>query len=481
MKNIFFFLLILFSNVLVGQSDFVSSQYYIDSNNGDDNNNGIEINYPWKTFENLKLLKLYPGDNILLKSGSVFNDNLEFNDSGSLNNPIVMTSFGKGDKPIINGNGKESFTVMLRNVEYWELDGFEITNNGKARKEKRTGLTILAEDSGVLHNIIIKNLVVRDVNGSLIKQDGGGSGILIRKSDINIPSKFDGLHIINCHIYNTERNAINFRAAPNREGWFPNLNIIIRNNLIEKVPGDGIVIVGCDGALVEYNTLRDFPDILPHSEPAAGIWPWSSDNTLVQFNEVSGHRAKRDGQGYDSDWNSNGTIIQNNYSHDNYGGFLLICNSGKSYNTKINIGTKNTIIRNNISVNDGIRPYLTELKGVFSPIFHITGPVEGSYIYNNIIILPKREANIDKTLIRIDNWGGPWPINTLFENNIFYFEDDFGIELNGVKDIYFNNNEFSYKIKNFNIDYNENKTGITKEFVLKKIINKMNFGSTQVK
>jgi len=111
----------------------------------------------------------------------------------------------------------------------------------------------------------------------------------------------------------------------------------------------------------------------------------------------------------------------------------------------------------------------------------MTGPVEGSYIYNNIIILPKREANIDKTLIRIDNWGGPWPINTLFENNIFYFEDDFGIELNGVKDIYFNNNEFSYKIKNFNIDYNENKTGITKEFVLKKIINKMNFGSTQVK
>ena len=34
--------------------------------------------------------------------------------------------------------------------------------------------------------------------------------------------------------------------------------------------------------------------------PAAGIWPWSCDNTLVQFNEVSGHKAPWDAQGFDS-------------------------------------------------------------------------------------------------------------------------------------------------------------------------------------
>ena len=78
---------------------------------------------------------------------------------------------------------------------------------------------------------------------------------------------------LNNHIYRTERNAINFRASANRDKWYPNLNVIVKNNLIEKVPGDGIVIFGCDGAIVEHNTLRDFPDILPDSEAAAGIWP----------------------------------------------------------------------------------------------------------------------------------------------------------------------------------------------------------------
>ena len=88
---------------------FVSSQYYIDSNNGNDNNTGTAVNSPWKTFKNIKQLKLSPGDEILLKSGSIFNDNLQFTQSGSFNNPIVMTSYGNGNKPIINGNGLKNF------------------------------------------------------------------------------------------------------------------------------------------------------------------------------------------------------------------------------------------------------------------------------------------------------------------------------------------------------------------------------------
>ena len=36
----------------------------------------------------------------------------------------------------------------------------------------RTGLTILAENSGDLNNIVVQNMVIRDVNGSLVKSDG---------------------------------------------------------------------------------------------------------------------------------------------------------------------------------------------------------------------------------------------------------------------------------------------------------------------
>ncbi|WP_259300774.1 right-handed parallel beta-helix repeat-containing protein [Phocaeicola plebeius] len=87
-----------------------------------------------------------------------------------------------------------------------------------------------------------------------------------------------------------------------------NKHTIVRNNVIERVPGDGIVPIGCDSTLIEYNLMCDSPDILPMTE-AAGIWPWSCDNTIIQYNEVWGHKAPWDAQGFDSDYNCQNTLI----------------------------------------------------------------------------------------------------------------------------------------------------------------------------
>ena len=468
MKKLILLLIVFLSSC----SNLDSHSIYIDSNEGDDKNSGNSKQNAWATLVNLDKTKLKPGTTIYLKANSEFNGFIEINDSGIEGSPIILKSYGNGKKPIINGNGKKKYTILLNNVEQIIIDGIEITNKGSQRLEARTGLTILAENSGDLNNIVIQNMVIRDVNGSLVKNDGGGSAILIRKFGEKLKSRINGLKILNNHIYKTERNAINFRASADRDKWYPNLNVIVKNNLIEKVPGDGIVIFGCDGAIVEHNTLRDFPDILPDSEAAAGIWPFSSDNTIIQFNEVSGHKAKWDGQGYDSDWNSVGTIIQNNYSHDNYGGFLLVCNAGSSYGKKINIGTVNTIIRNNLSINDGIRPYPTTRRGVFSPTFHITGPVENTYIQDNIIIIPKKNLNVDNTIVRIDNWGGPWPMKTTFENNKFYFESEMKNQLRERKNIEFVGNIFSKKLKESGIDYSKNTVSRTENFNIELIKNK---------
>ena len=468
MKKLILLLIVFLSSC----SNLDSHSIYIDSNEGDDKNSGNSKQNAWATLVNLDKTKLKPGTTIYLKANSEFNGFIEINDSGIKGNPIILKSYGNGKKPIINGNGEKKHTILLNNVGQIIIDGIEITNKGSQRLEARTGLTILAENSGDLNNIIIQNMVIRDVNGSLVKNDGGGSAILIRKFGEKLKSRINGLKILNNHIYKTERNAINFRASVDRDKWYPNLNVIVKNNLIEKVPGDGIVIFGCDGAIVEHNTLRDFPDILPDSEAAAGIWPFSSDNTIIQFNEVSGHKAKWDGQGYDSDWNSVGTIIQNNYSHDNYGGFLLVCNAGSSYGKKINIGTVNTIIRNNLSINDGIRPYPTTRRGVFSPTFHITGPVENTYIQDNIIIIPKKNSNIDNTIVRIDNWGGPWPMKTTFDNNKFYFNGEMKNQLRERKNIEFVRNVFSKKLKESGIDYSKNKVLRTENFNIELIKNK---------
>lgn len=398
--------------------------YYIDANTGNDNNSGTTPEYPFASLKNVNSVSLLPGTKVLLKSGTKYQGPVEFIGSGTGADPIIISSYGGEKKPLIEGLGIEKYAVKIYNSNYLELKNIEITNTGNEKESRRRGVIIEAKDCRISKHIVLDNLFIHDVNGSLVKKKGGGSAILWQNHGTFYKTKFDSLLIQNCHIKDCTRNAINSRGYTNRENWYPSTNVIIRNNVIEGVPGDGIVPIGTDGTLIEYNVMRDCPDILPFGDAAAGIWPWSSDNTLIQFNEVSGHKAKWDGQGFDSDWNCLNTTIQYNYSHDNYGGFLLVCNNGAKYNTPVNIGTKNTIVRYNISVNDGIRPYETARRGWFSPIMHISGPVENTVIHNNIFIIPeKQKPETDRTVVQMDNWGGPWPDKTIFYKNIFSLDE----------------------------------------------------------
>jgi len=417
--------------------------YYIDAESGNDSNSGQSPQSAWATLEKVNQTIFTPGSKIFFKAGGSWEGQLELQGCGTKEAPIQINKYGKGKKPAIHGNGKKLHTLLLFNVEYWEVRNLEITNEGKERVAGRRGVIVNARDFGDCNHIILDSLEVHHVNGSLVKSKGGGSAILWQNGGDSIKTRFIGLYITNCHLHHCERNGINSRGYTNREEWHPSGQVVVRNNLLEQIPGDGIVPIGTDGAVIEYNVMRDCPDILSHQEAAAGIWPWSADNTIIQFNEVSGHKAKWDGQGFDSDWNCRNTIIQYNYSHDNYGGFLLVCNNGNNVHTDRNIGTVNTFIRYNVSVNDGIRPYETKRKSWFAPTMHISGPVENTKIYNNIFIIPEKPlGENDQTIIEMDNWGGPWPENTFFANNIFYVEETADFHFEGDLRTQFTNNCF---------------------------------------
>jgi hypothetical protein len=153
-------------------------------------------------------------------------------------------------------------------------------------------------------------------SGQLKPQGSGKQGkpIIVDMYGVGGKPRFDDLLIEGCHIVRCERNGIIGSGYWRRDQWYPSLNVVIRKNLLEQVPGDGIVPIACDGALVEHNVMRDCPRLLPDGDAAAGIWPWSCDNTVIQFNEVSDHKSPWDAQGFDSDWNCRNTIIQYNYA-----------------------------------------------------------------------------------------------------------------------------------------------------------------------
>jgi hypothetical protein len=412
----------------------LGADYYVDAAHGGDAKGGLSAQSAWKSLDRVNQHVFQPGDRLLLKAGSQLEGQLKPRGSGKEGAPIRIDRYGEGPKPRLAGGGVMPAALYLYNVEYWEIRNLDISNQGPSREAKRSGVYILIEDFGTAHQIVLSGLDIHDVNGSLVKSEGAGNGILWENRGRETKSRFDGLLIENNTVRRCERNGImGWSGHWRRNDWHPNLNVVIRNNLIEQVPGDGIVPIGCDGALVEYNVMRDCPRLLPDTEAAAGIWPWSCDNTVIQYNEVSDHKSPWDAQGFDSDWNSRNTVIQYNYSHDNEGGFLLVCTNG-GLKEPANIGNIGTIVRYNISVNDGLRA--TGKHAGFSPAFHISGPVKDTKIYNNLVYSNRKPAGVERKLLKMDNWGGPWPIDTWFANNLFVTEDwtayDYGEAVNTV-------------------------------------------------
>ena len=208
--------------------------------------------------------------------------------------------------------------------------------------------------------------------------------------------------------------------------------------------------VACEGPLVEYNVVKNAPQLTRDVDGVDGIWPWSCDNSVVQYNIVSDIKSQWDAYGFDADYNCSNSLFQYNLSYNNKGGFLLVCNSagwGKDWS----VGNVGSVIRYNVSINDGLRDYIGKnSKGYFSPVIHCTGSIKNSLIEKNLIYIPKKKApQIDKTVLHLNNWGeGNFPDSTFFRNNFIYAEEpNLAVNPENSTNHYFENNLYVGDLK----------------------------------
>jgi len=80
--------------------------YYISYSSGNDSNTGTSSSTPWKTLQKVNSMTFQPGDNILFKSGDVWEDGtgtpLIIKSPGTANKYITYGSYGNGNKPVIS-------------------------------------------------------------------------------------------------------------------------------------------------------------------------------------------------------------------------------------------------------------------------------------------------------------------------------------------------------------------------------------------
>lgn len=262
-----------------------TTNYYFDPVNGDDANSGTTIQTPFKSLSKLKQLTVKGGDSILLKSGAVFTEQLFLSCSGEEGKPVVLGKYGGLEKPYVKGNGVDTATVHIFNSENIVVRDLEISNKADEPKAGLFGLWMELDNFGEARNVTIDNLYVHDVYGSNVIEDGGGIAICIQNSQndtTNISSRYVGMTIENCYIKDCQRDGIKFRGYWERNRWNPNLEVVIRHNTLDGVPGDGIVLAGCDGGLIEYNVMKIvrrpclFQRLVMVSGPGAATILWCS-------------------------------------------------------------------------------------------------------------------------------------------------------------------------------------------------------------
>nr|WP_307991464.1 right-handed parallel beta-helix repeat-containing protein [uncultured Niameybacter sp.] len=397
--------------------------YYVDTRRGDDQNNGTLVSSPWQSLNPVNNRVFKPGDMILFEASGIWNGNLELKGSGKKDAPIIIDCYtyegdtlkvGEGTtKPIINGGGQSLYTVWLNNVSFWELNHLEITNQGNEPLTGRTGIVVSADDAldqsenNCVEHIYLKHLYVHHVNGDATTKDGHNGGIYyhIAATDKNKPVIFKDVLVENCYVKDVARTGISVGSSK-CIGLSSNLSnhtqdelkkymhqdVVIRNNYIERSGGDAIVPQYCYEPLIEYNVAQE-ASIGTVSDPNlmynAAIWPWQCYKALFQYNEAFGTYLNGDGQSYDCDF-SWGTTYQYNYSHDNEGGFMLVCQAN----------TIDSIVRYNISQND-------------KRCLFMTSNAQTAYIYNNTFYIGE---GLETTIFSNDY--GP----LTFYNNIFYKE-----------------------------------------------------------
>ena len=382
---------------------------YFVSASGNDSADGLSIKTAWKSLDKVGSVAFQPGDKVLFKGGDTWHGQLVLKGAGTAEEPIILSSFGKG-RPVINIGDAEGAGILLKNYGGWEISNFEITSGAAPELGvTRQGIYVLVDEPGVkAEHIVIQDCFIHDIWGQLGGVRERSSAILVscrnrsREASADAPA-LNNVRIEGNRIERVDKTGIVTDNIVN--------GLLVRRNFMENLGGDGIIVGGSYRALVEFNEIHrsclrsgylDLPGDdgwWPHT---AACWLIRCEESIMQFNEVydTGREpGNGDGFAYDFDFYCKRCIAQYNYSRDNHGFLLLM------YDIFENVA------RYNISQND--RTHLVQMQGSLKD--------DRNMLYNNVFYVD--HGTLDLDFFRGDHEEDAADIDELgaiFRNNIFY-------------------------------------------------------------
>jgi len=432
--------------------DIYDGSYFVDSKNGSDNNSGFTENTAWKSLSKVSSSAFKPGDQIKFKKGERFDGHLVINSAGVKGNPIIITSYGSGDKPIITGEvgasngGDYQEAILVENNDNISFDGLEIQNERKTSRVgvddiDAYGIYILNTGTGVLRNFTFQNMTFQNVYAPkpILQSEGESAFNGLEVAAVRFFStqnrvageekSIENVLMEDCYFNNLQRLGVHIKHGGGKSGIGTdetnrNRNLVFRNNEFSRTGGTCILPIRTYNCLIEDNIFDRPGDNSDSRMPNRGsaVWTWRCINTVIQNNQCLHIRGYLDSHGIHVDHENVNTFIQYNYMEDCEGGFVEILG-----------GNTNTVYRFNVSVNDGWREnpnwknsnHTLWINEVVPNGKHFSNQ---NYIYNNTIYVDKNYS----TAIDMDSK------NTHIFNNIFYAINGANI---GGKQVVIKNND----------------------------------------
>lgn len=278
-------------------------QLYYVSTGGSDNNSGKSKDQPFRTINKAQSV-VQPGDYILLKRGDVFgNTYIMAQKSGSEGNYITFAAYGSGNKPVIEHDNVNTFTIADKS--YIQVDNLHFKTNGSGE----TGVYIIGDSKyPVVSNCRIEGQGKPHYGVNYGISDGAAKAVVypqvlnnyITGFRWNIRSSgypYNGTHEVIGGIIENNRCADN-RTTDDGDGISAQRGkyhgLIIRKNEISGYYDDGIDLYAADNIIAEYNTVHSPQQPsssgqgikaggITRTEPVVGH---QSTNIIIRYNTV---------------------------------------------------------------------------------------------------------------------------------------------------------------------------------------------------
>lgn len=363
-----------------------------------------------------------PGRQVLLKRGTTCEGTVIIDDSGTASKPTVLGAYGEGAAPVLDGQGSPTHRRSAVEVDN---QSHIIVQDLTVRGGWFSNVSVESHDGYAMQGITVQRLTVEenawqggpnDVTDNFWVMGVGGvvvmpctasstiSDVLIDRVEAS-QQHYAGVQVGYHQLYPYS----DFEAGIARDGYsvptcfdeesprYPYVSpktgiqgAVISNSQLHDNDAMGAGIFGATDVLLRGNDLyRNGSGVgnPKNTMNGTGAWWDTTENVTAEWNNAWGNRVGwtgNDGTGLDADRNTENSIIQNNYLHDNggYGASVIAAYGDASATIRHNLIMNNGTHNPDASPDVMVSTYASRAEDGTT----VTGQVDGLWIYGNTIL-----------------------------------------------------------------------------------------------